>query len=69
MRFAHSLGYPHCDLMVAELSRDQYRELLAFFRVERSERERREEDARESNLRLFFDRKIAQQKREKEANG
>ena len=62
MRFAHSLGYPHHELMIGALTRNQYRELLEFFRVEQQEREELREQARESNLRQFFDLKIAQQK-------
>ena len=62
-RFAHSLGYPHPNALLASLTAAEYRELLAFFGLEAEARERAEAMARESNLRQWFDRKHARQER------
>jgi hypothetical protein len=55
MRFAHSLGYPHCDLMLAELTASQLFEVYAYFKIEQdaTEESRLEEDDR--NLEKFFE--------------
>ncbi len=60
---AHSLGYPHPDLMLAAMTSVQFMELLMFFRVDREEKERLRAEAEESRLRHHMTRVIARQKR------
>ncbi|RPH38362.1 hypothetical protein EHM92_00325 [bacterium] len=68
MKFAHSLGYPHSDMMLSDMTASQYHELMVFFQVEEDEREELKSEAEQRNLASFFQRKIAQQKKEK-SNG
>lgn len=65
MRFAHSLHFPHLDLMLEQLSAEQYRELLAFFRVEAEERERLQDELQERRVMNHLAVVAARQKRER----
>lgn len=65
MRFAHSLNFPHLDLMLEQLSAEQYRELLAFFRVEAEERERLQDELQERRVMNHLAVVAARQKRER----
>ena len=64
MKFAHSLGFPHLDLMLGQLSPYQYRELLAFFRVEADERERLHDELQERKTMNYLAIVAARQKAE-----
>lgn len=55
MRFAHSLGYPHCDLMLADMTSSQLVELYSFFEMESREHERAELEQEGQNIERFFD--------------
>lgn len=50
MHYAHSLGYPHCDLMLAQLSSSQLAEILILQRLEAEEREAGQAEAEERRL-------------------
>jgi hypothetical protein len=60
---AHSLGYPHPDLMLAQMTSIQFTELLMFFRIDREEKERLRAEAEESRLRHHMSKVIARQQR------
>jgi hypothetical protein len=62
MRFAHSLGYPHCNLMLAELTSSQLAELYAFLNMEARERQQSSIEREEANIATFFDVAEARQK-------
>jgi hypothetical protein len=65
MKFAHSLGYPHCDLMLAEMTAPQLIELYVFFEIEANEHEQHKIERENSNIEKFFD--IAEANQENEA--
>jgi hypothetical protein len=56
MRFAHSLGYPHYELMLAALKPYQLVEFYAFFRVEADEQEEIRLSREDANIERFFNR-------------
>jgi hypothetical protein len=58
--FAHSLGFPHPDLMLNQMTAAQYIELMAYFRVKNQAREEGESDAEEANIMQFLARRAAQ---------
>ena len=65
MRLAHSLGYPQSDLMLSSMSSTQFKELVAFFKLEREEKDQM--DARLSDIRVgeFLRSKMKKQERDK----
>jgi|WetSurMetagenome_2_1015567.scaffolds.fasta_scaffold1199075_1 hypothetical protein len=66
MKFAHSLGFPHYDLMLARMTSSQLMELYAFFDGEVLEQEHSEIEEESRNIEAFFE--IAEAKQE-EKNG
>ncbi len=52
--------------MLRQLSATEFQELMIFFRVKQEQREEAQAIANERNLRQWFDRKIAVQKKENE---
>ena len=56
---AHSLGFPHPDLMLDQMSASQYIELLTYFRVKGQAKEQGEAEAEEANTMQFLARKAA----------
>jgi hypothetical protein len=62
--FAHSLGFPHPDLMLDKMSARQYIELRTYFRVKNIKVEQGMAEAEESNTMQFLARKMAQQEAE-----
>lgn len=60
---AHSLGYPHPDLMLDQMTSTQYRELLMFLHAKVESREQGEAEVQEFKVMQFFERKMALQKK------
>jgi len=58
--FAHSLGYPHPDLMLETMTAAQYLELLTYFRIRSDAEESGEAEAQEARTMQFLARKAAQ---------
>jgi hypothetical protein len=67
MRFAHSLGYPHYELMLAGMSRTQYQELLVYFQLEHEAREERESALAEASV--MHRLAVVQARQQREKNG
>ncbi len=65
MEFALSLGYPHYELMLADMNFRQYQELLAHQRLKATEREELQAEAEDSRMWHFINKVEAQQKRDK----
>jgi hypothetical protein len=57
--FAHSLGFPHPDLMLDTMTAKQYVELLAYFRIKNQARTQGEAEANEANTMQWLARKAA----------
>jgi hypothetical protein len=66
MKFAHSLGYPHYDLLLDDLTATQYVELQYFFSMEKEKKEEIQAKNDESNILRFFTRAEIIQKKMKE---
>lgn len=58
---AHSLGYPHPDLMLSQLTAMQYQELLIFFSTKNKRQEEAKAAAEDSDIKTFMSRAIARQ--------
>jgi hypothetical protein len=62
--FSHSLGFPHPDLMLDQMTAKQYIELLAYFRVKEKREVEGKAEAEEANTMQMLARKMAQQEAE-----
>jgi hypothetical protein len=59
--FAHSLGIPHPDLVLDQMTAKQYIELLTYFKVRGEVREQGKAEAGEATVMQFLARKAANQ--------
>lgn len=64
--FAISLGFPHPDMMLREMTWSEYTELQHFMRERKRRREELEQQAQESRLRQFFMRLRGRQQQQQE---
>ena len=55
MKFAHSLGFPHYNVMLASMTALELSELYVFFSVERKKQIDASIEAEDRNIMRFFD--------------
>lgn len=65
MKFAHSLGYPHYDLMLGDMTASQVVEVYTYFRLEEQQQEQSRLDREELNIERFFELAEARQRQVK----
>lgn len=59
---AHSLGFPHPNLMLRQITLAEYQELLMYFDIEDQRKSKLNQKISEIKLTAFMDAKIAAQK-------